>query len=254
MPLGLLPPPRPARTPQECLEIFEEGYKAHTSAVSSTGIGLHTTAKALDAAGGTALMEVELNARDGPHTVLHLFLPAECLPELPTPTGAATGDMGLAAMAPVVAAQTSTAGTSSDPPPSTSPETETLLVDRIIAQHSLDESLSERAHTDIKNLVAEPELLKAAQPPPGFYHCTGRSSRAVGAIATERSYPPSVSMGGRSCRVASAVTSAVIPTEMEPRPHTTSRQTVAHAWSATLRSKAIRERSLMVCVGAAPCC
>ena len=47
-------------------------------------------------------MDVEHNARDGPHTVLHLFLPAERLPDLPTPTGAATGDMGSAAMAPVV--------------------------------------------------------------------------------------------------------------------------------------------------------
>ena len=136
---------------QECLHIFEEGYKAHTSTASSTGIGLHTTIKAIGAASGNALLDIVHNARDGPHTVLHLFLPAECLPELSTPLGAATGDMGLAAMAPFSArvAEVSIAQASispeasSDPPSSTGVDTENLQSTPLVCA-ALDDTLSSR--------------------------------------------------------------------------------------------------------------
>ena len=52
---------------EQCSHIFEEGYRAHTSSVCSTGIGLDTTAKAIAAAGGTASMSVVRDAVDGRH-------------------------------------------------------------------------------------------------------------------------------------------------------------------------------------------
>ena len=66
---------------EQCSNIFEEGHKAHNSSVSSTGIGLDTTAKAIAAAGGTATMSVDHDASDGACTVLHLRLPAESAEE-----------------------------------------------------------------------------------------------------------------------------------------------------------------------------
>ena len=66
---------------EQCSRIFEEGYKAHTSLVSSTGIGLDTIAKAITAAGGTAAMSVLCDAPDGTHTILHLWLPVEAAEE-----------------------------------------------------------------------------------------------------------------------------------------------------------------------------
>ena len=136
---------------EECLHVFEEGYKAHTSAAGSTGIGLHTTTKAISAASGKALLDVVHNERGGPHTVLHLFLPAERLPELSTPLGVATGDMGLAAiptisagMAGVSVAQAFISGTSADLPPSMSLDTEGLQPTQKLVCAALDDTFSFR--------------------------------------------------------------------------------------------------------------
>ena len=62
---------------KECHQVFIKGYKAHTSSVFSTWVGLHTTATAIEAAGGTVRMRVNRDAPDAAHTILHLKLPVD---------------------------------------------------------------------------------------------------------------------------------------------------------------------------------
>ena len=64
---------------EQCLRVFDEGYKGHNSTATSTGLGMSSIKKAAVAAGGTAVLSTTVEAQGTTHTVLHIRLPADRL-------------------------------------------------------------------------------------------------------------------------------------------------------------------------------
>ena len=62
---------------EQCLRVFDEGYKGHNSTETSSGLGMSSIKKAAEAAGGTVILSTSVNVQGAAHTALHIHLPAD---------------------------------------------------------------------------------------------------------------------------------------------------------------------------------
>jgi hypothetical protein len=75
------PEHEPSLTPEECLKVFQTGFKAHCVSTMSDGVGLDSVASACAASGGQAYLTTrELGSAH--YTIFHVLLPARRAPNV----------------------------------------------------------------------------------------------------------------------------------------------------------------------------